>query len=520
MRTPKIQPGHTLTTMNTIFKSLLILCLIAGIVSVSSAQSQLGDNINGEHADDQSGKAISLSDDGSIIAIGAYYNSDSGTNAGHVRVYHYVSGVWTQMGKDIDGEAEKDYSGISVSLSSNGNIVAIGAYFNDANGAVNAGQVRVYEFSSGTWSQLGEDIDGESADDNSGRSVSISADGSVVAIGATGNKDNGKLAGQVRVFEYNSGSWTQRGGDINGDTIGDYSGFSISLSADGNIVAIGSSRNDDNGIDAGKVKVFEYSSGSWNQVGDDILGEAANNYSGISVSISDDGSIVAIGASANSGTDFGAGHVRVYKYSSGAWTQLGDDIDGDAGDDRSGSSVALSADGDVVAIGAPGNDGSASDAGQVKVFRYENQSWTQVGADIEGEAADDQSGFAVALSADGGTVAVGSPFNDGSGEDAGTVKVFDVPGVGSVRNIAGNIRYVVWSPNPAIDIVVLKDVSFDVDLQVSIYDMMGRKVVLPSQPRRVGVGSLEMDISCLAKGTYTIEVVSSGTVQIGKILKQ
>ena len=62
--------------------------------------------------------------------------------------------AWSQLGGDIDGEAAYDYSGYSVSLSSDGTIVAIGAYANDGNGA-DSGHVRVYQYSSGSWTQLG-----------------------------------------------------------------------------------------------------------------------------------------------------------------------------------------------------------------------------------------------------------------------------------------------------------------------------------------------------------------------------
>ncbi|MFH2142336.1 MAG: hypothetical protein ABIJ97_07945 [Bacteroidota bacterium] len=93
---------------------------------------------------------------------------------------------WTQLGGDIDGEAAGDCSGWSVSLSSDGSVVAIGAISNDGNGT-EAGHVRVYENQSGIWTQTGGDIDGEAAYDISGRTVSLSSDGSVVAIGATCN---------------------------------------------------------------------------------------------------------------------------------------------------------------------------------------------------------------------------------------------------------------------------------------------------------------------------------------------
>ena len=80
------------------------------------------------------------------MAIGAPYNDGTGTDAGHVRIYQNISGTWTQVGSDIDGEVSGDYSGYSVSLSSDGSTVAIGAMLNGGNGA-DAGHVRVYTVS-------------------------------------------------------------------------------------------------------------------------------------------------------------------------------------------------------------------------------------------------------------------------------------------------------------------------------------------------------------------------------------
>ena len=73
----------------------------------------------------------------------------------------------------------------------------------------------------GSWSQLGTDIDGEAAGDNSGYSVSLSSDGTKVAIGATGNDATGSNSGHVRVYEYSSSSWSQLGADIDGEAAGD-----------------------------------------------------------------------------------------------------------------------------------------------------------------------------------------------------------------------------------------------------------------------------------------------------------
>ena len=408
-------------------KLLKLLFLL--ILSIpASAQIQLGADIDGEALGDRSGRSVSLSSDGTTLAIGAAGNDGNDTlnsDRGHVRVYEYVNGSWTQLGADIDGEAIWNNSGYSVSLSSDGTTLAIGAPSNDGNGS-NAGHVRIYEYVNGSWTQLGADIDGEAAGDGSGTSVSLSSDGTTVAIGAPGNDGNGSYAGHVRIYEYSAGSWTQLGADIDGEAAFDDSGQSVSLSSDGTTVAIGARYNDGNGSDAGHVRIYEYSAGSWTQLGADIDGEAANDQSGWSVSLSSDGTTLAIGAIGQDGNGADTGHVRIYEYSAGSWTQLGADIDGEAAGDGSGTSVSLSSDGTTVAIGAPGNDGNGSYAGHVRIYEYSAGSWTQLGADIDGEAASDNSGISVSLSSDGTTVAIGALYNDGNGIQAGHVRVYYV----------------------------------------------------------------------------------------------
>jgi hypothetical protein len=161
---------------------------------------QIGNDIDGEAANDESSWSVSSSSDGNTVAIGAYRNDGNGSSAGHVRIYENIGGSWSQVGNDIDGEAAYDASGWSVSLSSDGNTVAIGAYQNDGNGT-KAGHVRIYENIGGSWSQLGNDIDGEAAFDWSGQSVSLSSDGNTVAIGANQNDGNGTFAGHVRIMK-------------------------------------------------------------------------------------------------------------------------------------------------------------------------------------------------------------------------------------------------------------------------------------------------------------------------------
>ena len=66
-------------------------------------QTQIGSNINGYAAYDESGSSVSISDDGTIIAIGAPKNDGNGNESGHVRVFQLSSGSWSQLGDDING---------------------------------------------------------------------------------------------------------------------------------------------------------------------------------------------------------------------------------------------------------------------------------------------------------------------------------------------------------------------------------------------------------------------------------
>jgi hypothetical protein len=141
---------------------------------------QLGTDIDGEFPGDQSGTSVSLSSDGNIVAIGGPFSDVNGTNIGQVRVYQYENSKWEKIG-DISGEAPYDRSGWSVSLSSDGHTVAIGAPYNNRH----TGHVRVYRYdhSQLQWIQIGLDIDGLNSMDESGLSVSLNSDGTAVAIG-------------------------------------------------------------------------------------------------------------------------------------------------------------------------------------------------------------------------------------------------------------------------------------------------------------------------------------------------
>ncbi|MFC2111257.1 T9SS type A sorting domain-containing protein [Bacteroidota bacterium] len=496
-------------------KKLYFLLVSLLLMNFLNAQwTQIGNDIDGEAAGDRSGFSVSLSSDGNTLAIGAPYNCGDSGCAGHVRIYENNAGVWTQIGNDIDGETGNDRLGYSVSLSSDGSIVAIGGPDNSYGIGPRTGHVRIYKNNAGVWTQIGSDIDGEAPGDQSGCSVSLSSDGNTVAIGAHRNYGNGQDAGHVRIYKNIAGVWTQIGSDIDGEAIFNYSGCSVSLSADGNTLAIGAYTNDGNGSGSGHVRIYKNNAGVWTQIGNDIDGEAAGDNSGYSVSLSSDGSIVAIGAYRNDGNGNNAGHVRIYKNISGVWTQLGSDIDGEAAEDNSSYfGLSLSADGNTLAIGArynDGNDTTDTKRGHVRVYRINAGVWTQLGSDIDGEAADDHSGRGVSLSSDGSVVAIGAWNNDGNDTTdtkRGHVRVYSIPTVG-INEKSFNLEVFVY-PNPTTGKITIKAECVE---SVEVINPQGKQIYTGKES--------EVDLSNQPKGIYIIKVITEKQTVTRKFIKQ
>lgn len=469
-------------------KSLFIaLFSLASYMNSAQAQTRIGSDIDGEATNDQSGWSVALSSDGTILAVGAIRNDDNGTDSGHVRVYRNNTGTWTQIGSDINGEAANDWSGGSIALSSDGNILAIGAYPNSGNG-VNSGHVRVYQNNAGSWTQIGSDINGEAANDQSGTSVALSSDGSVLAIGSTFNGANGFASGHVRIFRNNSGNWTQVGTAIRGMGTNDQIGYSLALSDDGSTIAIGPR------YPSGYVRVFKNIAGTWTQIGSSIYGEAINESNGYSIALSSTGDILAIGSPGNDTNGSNSGHVRVYRNNSGSWQKIGNNINGEAASDESGYSVALSSDGTILAIGARSNSGNGIYSGHVRVYRNILGTWSQIGVDINGEANNDNSGWSVALSSDGTILAIGAPNN----RYYGHVRVYNFSSLLSSDSFV--LKNFTVYPNPTTTVLNI-ELSENLELNnVIIYNTAGQLIKTEKTKK--------LNISDLSKGTYFVEVIT------------
>ena len=396
-----------ITTQNNIFAKNINTSIIE-----NNTWKQLGSTIDAEAASDRFGTSVDISYDGKIIAIGAPYNDStdgSDTQKGSVRVYYFneTNQIWTQKGVDIDGTATSDQSGSNLSLSGDGNTLCIGAKNHDSS----RGHVIIYKWNGTAWAS-GVEISGSDVGDNFGVQSSLSADGNTVAISSP-NHDS--IKGTTRIYTYDSGAWSQKGSDIDGEGANDKSGSSISLSANGNIVAIGAPGDDDGGSNAGNVRVYKWNGSSWAQIGSDINGDNVDDALGddLSISLSADGFIVAVGAKAYNSNQ---GYIKVLKYNGSSWSQLGSNINGDAGGDKFGTAVSINASGNIIAASADNTDGLA----YTKLYKFDGISWNQLGTTITSDGSGDAT-KSNALSADGKILVIGAPLHD---SNKGHVRVF------------------------------------------------------------------------------------------------
>ena len=263
------------------------------------------------------GSAVSLSSDGTILAAGAYGHPGGGSTRGTVRVYQWNgTDTWIQLGSDINGEANGDVSGDTVNLNSDGTIVAIGTMINTTDSGPSwhlyTGQVRIYQWNgTDTWTQVGSDIDGQASREQAGI-AGLSRDGTTVAIGGPAyTQHTPTFKGQLgRVGVYQIAEIQKTG--YNAAELKDHF-TATELKAVGftavqlkGVFTLAELRT--GGFTIAELAVVDPSP----QFVVDIDGEAAGDQSGYSVSINQDGTIVAIGAPYNDGSK---GHVRVYPVS-------------------------------------------------------------------------------------------------------------------------------------------------------------------------------------------------------------
>lgn len=403
-----------------------------------------------------------------INADGQGNNSVPG--AGAVYVFTRNGGAWSQQAYIKASNTETgDLFGYAVAVSADGNTLAVGAPGENSsamanetnNDADDAGAVYVYTRNGNAWMQQAYvKASNPGLDDQFGEAVAMSADGNTLVVGAPqedsnamadeANNDAGD-AGAAYVYVRSGNVWMQQA-YVKAANIGagDRFGSAVAVSGEGLTLAVGAHGEDsaaqnnpaDNSAsDAGAVYVYTRSSAVWTQ---QSYVKASNpgmdDRFGWGVAMGADGAILAVGARGESSSATGinpldgevnnnavsAGAVYVYTRSGGAWAQQVyiKASNAEAGD-RFGSAVALSGDGLTLVVGASlessnaaGIDGNQGDnsmpnAGAAYVYTRSGAAWSQrTYVKAANTGAQDQFGYAVALSGDGTTLMVGAWSED------------------------------------------------------------------------------------------------------------
>jgi len=485
--------------MKKVYTIAMLALTIFSLNCSSQDWVELGDPVEGSLYHEEFGSSLACNGDGLVIAVGNPYNDDMAIDGGMVKAFQYREGSWVQMGDDFYEATNNAHTGWSVALNSTGDLLAIGIPANSG------GYVKVFLFDGSDWSQKGSTIAGGFP--SYGKAISLSADGGTMAVSDMGFDDN---RGKVQIFKFDA---TEQDWVLNGEAFGgyhyEYFGTSISLSDDGTILAGGAPEY--SGA-TGRVKVFENTEAGWIQA-TGISGETSHLYFGKSVSLSEDGSRMAVGSYGYIANSVGSsGRTQVFESIENEWIQVGDDIIAESGGDRAGYSVSIADKGSRVAIGAPANDGATGDwTGQVRIYDFDGSLWSQVGKDIDGESGGNYFGQTVSLSGNGLILAASEIYYDGVEEQSGRVRILEyVKPLGASSTSPVLIKVY---PNPACDFLNIQSTDGAVS-DLEIIDITGKSVMIVDMLE----SGIPVDISHLKAGVYIIRLAVHDQPQTYKFI--
>lgn len=363
-------------------------------------------------AGDRFGASVAVKANRAII--GAPDGSLENGNSGMAYVFEKQgAGAWREAARIEASDGEfRDGFGSSVAI--DGDTAIIGALSDDAR-AINGGSVYVFERTANGWSETGRinASDGRS-NDRFGLSVSLSGD---TALVGTPFK-NANRGGAYLFQRQPNGSWRETILSASDAATNDYFGQTVSI--DGNVAVVGA-YGDNTG--RGSAYVFERQhSGEWTQtrklIGSDT--QLTDNF-GVSVSNAENRIIVgAVSHDLGELADAGAAYM-FERQNDGSWFESKLVASNGAVQARFGGSVSIS--GDVIAVGAFGDSGSAESSGSVYLFeRNTNGGWRETKITASDGVAYDGFGGSVAVSER--TVIIGADGSDQLGENSGTTYIF------------------------------------------------------------------------------------------------
>lgn len=329
----------------------------------------------------EGGYSVAVSGDGSTVAIGNRKGTGSVANTGTVLVYTKVAGTWTLQSKlsTTDGAAN-DYFGWGLSLSLDGNLLVIGSR-NDTDKGATSGSVFVYKRTGTAWAKQAKLLASDGvATDLFGSSVAISRDGLTIAIGSTG-QDPSAIAntGAIYVFNWTGTAWAQQAKLIASTLVASaLLGTSVNISSDGNVILAGAPGDKSGTVTTGAAYVFTRTGTTWAQTAKIVptgTTYAAMQF-GVSVALSSDGTIAAIGAINYGASSTNIGRGYIFTQSAGTWSiQATIDPPAMITNSKAGLSIDLNAAGDALLIGSYMDSTSLTNAGVANFYQYESNAW-------------------------------------------------------------------------------------------------------------------------------------------------
>ncbi len=364
---------------------------------------------------------LSLSISGNVTLVGAHGDNDLGADAGTAFVFRHDGRDWIEEQKLTASDGDSyDRFGWSVAIS--GDVAAVGAIYDEELGT-QSGSAYIFRYDGSSWVEEIKLLasDGDTLD-SFGYSVAVFGD--VVLVGASLDDDLGESSGSVYVFRYDGSSWVEEAKLLASDgTSGDYFGYDVSLFGD--VAVISAVHGGHFLLNTGVAYVFRYNGSSWVEEAKLYASDSATaDFFGHRLSVW--GSVVIIGAYATDDYGSESGSAYVFRYDGSAWNEEAElhSSDGVAGD-RFG--YALSLWGNTAVVGAYGDDDRGPLSGSAYIFRYDGSSWYQADKVI---AADGQreDWFGRCVSINGDVVLIGANGDDDNGAEAGSSYLFSTFG--------------------------------------------------------------------------------------------
>lgn len=491
------------------FKNALLIAVFIVAVTANAQRQQLGDDLFGEE-NSSFGLSVALNADGTLMAVGSSYANANGPFSGEVNVYTYNGGDWTERGESIKG-IEGDRLGSSVALTPDGSRLIVGSSHATTSNGDDTGMVEVYDWDGTQWIIVGNAINGSVFNNLFGQVVSISNDGNRVAVSAPNFGANYSILGQVKIFEFNGTTWQQLGAEITGEAIQDAMGISMQLSADGNRIAIGSQNNDNAANNAGNIRIFEWNGAAWEQMGAEIGGDAEWSLFGESLSFSGDGNRLVGGAPY---FEDRKGYVKILDWNGSSWVQKGQILYGENIFDLFGDSIALSENGTTLTVGASYSPGGGYRRGQVLVYKLNGNTWEQVEQPINGLIDSEFIGSSLAISGSGEVVAAASFQSNFHGANAGVVRVYE-SGVLKTEEFS-TLNNVTLYPVPAKERITIDlGVAYS-EISMVQFDVLGKEI---NRSNFYNEAKIDFPLKGNA-GVYFIKISTESSSKSVKVLKE